>query len=184
MRTRPFFSPAALGALTLGALTLAACGGNDTPAAPADTPTAAEAPAAPAPAAPAPSGATADVTITPVGDEMKYAETEFTVAPGQTVRLTFRNTATSPAMSHNVVILQPGADANAVGQAALSAADNGYIPAAMADQILAHTPLSAPGQTVEVTFTAPAAGDYPYLCTFAGHYAMMRGTMHVVANPS
>jgi azurin len=32
-----------------------------------------------------------------------------------------------------------------------------------------------------VTFTAPAAGDYPYICTFPGHYMTMRGVMHVVA---
>jgi azurin len=41
--------------------------------------------------------------------------------------------------------------------------------------------MSNPGQTVEVTFTAPSAtGDYPFICSFPGHFATMRGTMHVV----
>jgi hypothetical protein len=36
---------------------------------------------------------------------MKYATTEFPVAPGETVRLVFENTATSPSTQHNVVVL-------------------------------------------------------------------------------
>lgn len=48
------------------------------------------------------------------------------------------------------------------------------------DRIIANTPMSAPGETVEVTFTAPSTvGDYPFICTFPGHYMTMKGTMHV-----
>ena len=32
-----------------------------------------------------------------------------------------------------------------------------------------------------VEFTAPAEGEYTYVCTFPGHYMMMQGTMRVVA---
>jgi azurin len=49
------------------------------------------------------------------------------------------------------------------------------------DDIIAHTPMSAPGETVTVEFTAPAEGDYPYICTYPGHYMTMQGTMHVVS---
>ena len=123
---------------------------------------------------------TAEVALAPVGDEMRYAQTEFTVAPGQTVHLVFNNTATSPAMRHNVVILQQGSDVAAFGTAAVAAAATDYIPADMESQVIAHTAMSNPGQTVEVTFTAPEqAGDYPFLCTFPGHFATMQGTMHV-----
>ena len=123
---------------------------------------------------------TAEVALAPVGDEMRYAQTEFTVAPGQTVHLVFNNTATSPAMRHNVVILQQGSDVTAFGTAAVAAAATDYIPADMESQVIAHTAMSNPGQTVEVTFTAPEqAGDYPFLCTFPGHFATMQGTMHV-----
>jgi azurin len=123
---------------------------------------------------------TAEVALTPVGNEMRYTQTEFTVAPGQTVHLVFNNTATSPAMRHNVVVLQQGSDVAAFGTAAVAAAATDYIPADMESQVIAHTPMSDPGQTVEVTFTAPdQAGDYPFLCTFPGHYVTMQGTMHV-----
>jgi azurin len=59
-----------------------------------------------------------------------------------------------------------------------------YIPAG-ADggvhvDILAHTTLVQPGTKTELEFTAPAeAGDYPYICTFPGHFLLMKGTLHV-----
>ena len=81
-------------------------------------------------------------------------------------------------MVHNVVFVTDKGAINRVGQAALSASDNEYIPDD--DAIFAYTPLAQPGQTVEVTFTAPEEpGDYPYICTFPGHYSMMQGTMTV-----
>jgi len=161
-------------------LTLAACGGDEPPATPdpAAPPQTADASAA---APPAFDGPPAEITLTPVGETMAYEQTEFTVQPGQTVRLTFRNTATNATMNHNVVVLAAGADANAVGQAAMEAVATDYIPEAMADQILAHTAMAAPGETVTVEFTAPAAGDYTYICTFPGHFMMMKGVMRVAA---
>lgn len=121
------------------------------------------------------------VTITPVGNQMKFEQAEFTVTAGTEVTLTFENTATSPAMEHNVVLLTDNADAtiNRVGQAASGAAATAYVPED--DAILAYTDLAEPGETVSMTFTAPdEPGEYAYLCTFPGHYAMMQGTMRVV----
>lgn len=124
-------------------------------------------------------GAVHEVTITPVGNEMRYAVTEFTVRAGQQVRLVLNNTATSPAMRHNVVILSDQESIDRVGMAGVQvgeAAD--YVP--QDDAILAYTPMADPGETVEVTFTAPEqTGNYPYICTFPGHYALMQGTMRV-----
>jgi plastocyanin len=59
----------------------------------------------------------------------------------------------------------------------------GYIPPAFKAKILAATPLAGAGETVEVTFTAPATpGSYPYVCTFPAHYAGgMKGTLVVKA---
>lgn len=174
-------------ALAFG-LALSACGGDDVPVtetAPAPAPVA-ETSTAPAPAEVAAEvapydGPAFEATITPVGEQMEYATKEITVHPGQTVRLTFTNTATNPAMSHNVVVLAMNASVNDVGQAAMSAAETDYIPADFSDQILAHTAMAAPGETVTVEFTAPAEGEYTYICTFPGHYMMMQGTMRVVA---
>lgn len=163
--------------LLAAGLVLSACGGGDASTSP---PASAPEAAAPEAAPPVYEGEAAEITITPVGDEMKYAQTEFTVHPGQTVTLTFTNTATSPAMQHNVAILKSTDDIQTVGAAGASAADTDYIAPRTASRVIAHTPMSAPGETVEVTFTAPAAGDYPYICTFPGHFTMMKGTMHVV----
>lgn len=121
------------------------------------------------------------LTITPVGNQMKFEQTEFTVAAGTEITLTFENTATSAAMEHNVVMLTDNADAtiNRVGQAAMSAADNAYIPDD--EGVLAASDLAKPGETVTLTFTAPSEpGEYAYICTFPGHYTMMQGTMRVV----
>ena len=135
------------------------------------------APAGPAPNASAPT----KVTLTPVDNKMKYATTEFTVEPGQEIRLVFENTATSASMQHNVVVLDTDEKSvmKSVAQAGLSVGPSGdYVPDH--DAILAHTSLSKPGDTVEVTFTAPETpGKYGYLCTFPGHWSTMQGTMHV-----
>lgn len=170
--------------LVAALLVFSACGDSDTTAPPPDIPPT-EAPSAEPSAEtfdePPPAGETAEVEISPVGDLMEYEQTAFAVRPGQTVRLAFVNTATSEAMHHNVVVLALNTDADAFGQAAMMAADTDYVPADRADEVVAHTPMSAPGETVEVTFTAPVApGDYTYVCTFPGHYITMRGTMRIV----
>lgn len=113
---------------------------------------------------------------------MKYEQTEFTVPAGEEITITFENTATSPAMEHNVVVLSSNDDAvvDRVGQAAMGAADSEYVPDDEA--ILAATDMAAPGETVFVTFTAPSEpGTYRYICTFPGHYTVMQGTMTVAA---
>ena len=48
------------------------------------------------------------------------------------------------------------------------------------DLIVRHTKLLKPGESETLEFTAPEeAGDYPYLCTFVGHAAIMNGVMKV-----
>lgn len=119
------------------------------------------------------------VVIQPVGDEMKYATTEFTVKAGTPVRVVMENTATQLAMQHNVVITKPGTNTDDVGLAAVQAGEaGGYIP--KHDGVLFYTPLAKPGETTQVEFTAPAPGDYPYVCAFPGHYAFMKGVMHSI----
>jgi azurin len=127
-------------------------------------------------------GAVTEITIQPVGNQMKYEQTEFTVPAGEEITITFENTATSPAMQHNVVVLNTDDDSvvNRVGQAGTAAADTDYVPDD--DAVLAATDMSEPGETVSVTFTAPSEpGDYRYICTFPGHYTVMQGTMTVTA---
>ena len=122
------------------------------------------------------------VTLHPKGNQMKYKETEFTVAPGETIKLVFENTATSPSMQHNVVVINSTEDDvfRRVGESGMQAGSaNDYVQKDD-DAIIAYTPMSKPGETVSVTFTVPdSTGEYGYLCTFPGHWATMQGTMHV-----
>lgn len=116
------------------------------------------------------------------GDDMKFNLAEITAKPGELITIRFKNVGTLPkvAMGHNVVVLKSDADPAAFTSAAATARATDFIPPAMKDQIIAATALSGPGETVDVTFKAPAAGTYPYLCSFPGHYAAgMRGKLIV-----
>jgi azurin len=118
------------------------------------------------------------VVLEPKGNEMLYATTEITAKAGTPLKVVFNNTATSPAMVHNFTLLKPNAPIDEVGLEAIHAGEaKGYIPEH--DAILFYTPMAAPGERVEVAFTVPPPGDYPYVCLYPGHYALMRGVLHV-----
>ena len=168
---------------SLLALMLAACGGDaasDSDAVPSDG----DDVAAESDMASVDSGMdVAEIVLRPAGDTIAFEEssTSFTVQAGQTVNLTLENVATLDIMLHNVVILSSNEDdvANRVGMAAIAAGEaNGFVPEDPA--ILAATPLAQPGETVQITFEAPAEpGTYRYICTYIGHHTLMQGTMIV-----
>ena len=116
------------------------------------------------------------VEITPKGNAMEYAVKSFEVKAGQNVTLVMKNTATMPAMKHNVVILNDASKIQEIGLAAISAEN--HLPDHPA--IVVATPMADAGQTTSVSFTAPTKpGKYTYICTFPGHYNLMQGTMIV-----
>jgi len=116
-------------------------------------------------------------------DMMKFTVTNITARPGEqlTVRLRVVGKMPKMAMAHNFVLLTANADAAAFANAAAMAGATAYIPAARKGDVLAATGLAGAGETVEVTFKAPAtAGSYTFLCSFPGHFAAgMRGTLVV-----
>ena len=115
-----------------------------------------------------------NVNIGSVGETMAYDKTELTVPAGQDITLTFKNNSTT--LKHNWVLVQPGKD-NDVGIAGIKAGEaKGFIPDDPA--VLAHTKLVDPNGSDTVTFKAPPSGDYPYICTNAGHHTVMKGTLH------
>ena len=117
------------------------------------------------------------------GDDMKYSVTSISAKPGETLRIRLVSKGTLPkiAMAHNVVVLKAGAKQIDFVNAASQARATDFIPPDMKDQVLAASTLAGPGETVEVVFKVPAAaGSYPYVCTFPGHFAAgMRGTIVV-----
>lgn len=148
-----------------------------------ETPAAAPAPAAAAAPAPAPAAEVAEITIKPdTANPLAYDLKEFVVKAGQKVKLTFNNTHPAVPQPHNVVIGTAGSKDKLMGLAMQMATApdgmaKGFIPDA--PEILFHTKLLQPNQSETIEFTAPAAGDYPYLCTFPGHGAIMNGVMKV-----
>ncbi len=121
-------------------------------------------------------------TIT-ASDTMKYNVTRIEVAPGEDVKVTLTNVGTQPkqAMGHNWTLLQKGADAAAFANAAVAHKDADYFPAELAGEVLAHTKLLGPRESDSVEFKAPAEpGEYPFLCTFPGHFVSgMKGVLVV-----
>lgn len=118
-------------------------------------------------------------------DTLRFSVEHIVVSPGEEVTVTLVNNTSLPAMamSHNYVQLTADANPKAFDHAALTAKANDYIPKDKAAMIIAHTQLVSGGESDTVTFTAPEQpGDYPYICSFPGHFAAgMRGTLTVTA---
>lgn len=116
-------------------------------------------------------------------DSMLFSELSIAAAPGERLRVVFTNTGTRPkeSMGHNWVLLRPAstAEVNEFGLAAAAAAPT-YLPADRMRQVIVATRMLGPGESDAVEFPVPSQpGEYPYLCTFPGHFTMMRGWLVV-----
>jgi azurin len=118
--------------------------------------------------------------VTAVRGQMKFSIESFTVKPSQRVKITFTN---PDEMQHNLVVIRPGTT-EAVGTLADAmartpdAAERNYIPPT--PDVITSTKLADPNETVTLEFVAPRqTGDYPYVCTFPGHWRIMKGNMKV-----
>jgi azurin len=114
-------------------------------------------------------------------DQMKYNLSEIKVKAGSTVVLTLVNVGTMPKdkMGHNWTLLNAGIDSEEYALEAANAADNDYQVKGRESDVLAHTAILGPGETETLTFTAPEAGSYKYVCTFPAHYGTMNGVLIV-----
>lgn len=118
-----------------------------------------------------------------VKNEMKFDLTEFVVGAGERVELVLDNV---DFMQHNLVIVKPGTKDKVGAAADKMAADpdgasKNYVPEM--PEVLFATALINPEEKVSLKFTAPSEpGEYPYICTFPGHWRIMQGVMKVVAN--
>ena len=114
-------------------------------------------------------------------DQMKYDVEKFEVKAGQKVKLTLKNVGMLPkaAMGHNFVLLKAGTDVTAFAMEAMKFPKKEYLPDSMKGAIIVHTKQLGPDESHTIEFTAPAPGKYDYICTFPGHYALMKGVMTV-----
>ncbi|MFI5193240.1 MAG: plastocyanin/azurin family copper-binding protein [Chitinophagales bacterium] len=110
---------------------------------------------------------------------LKFDMETLTVKAGSRVKLTFHN---NDDMLHNFVITKPGA-ANKVGEAAVKMGLNGekmnFVPSL--PEVMFYTSLLHPKESNTIYFRAPEkAGQYMYVCTYPGHYLVMRGILKVI----
>ncbi len=125
-----------------------------------------------------------EITITTDKTQFIYDIKEFTVKAGTKVKITLVAPQGAIPQPHNLVIIKPGKDAAVIQGAMGMMADpqglaKGYVPESQ--DVVAHTKLINPGETDVLEVEIPAvAGDYPYLCTFPGHFAIMKGVMKVI----
>jgi azurin len=114
-------------------------------------------------------------------DQMKFSVATIEATAGEELKVVLNNVGTLPkeAMGHNWVLLKAGADVAGFATAAMMAKDTDYIPAAKKGDVVASIPVLGPKKSGEVTFKAPAAGEYTFICSFPGHYMLMKGTLKV-----
>jgi azurin len=120
------------------------------------------------------------IRIEAVAAQMKFDRTRFTMAAGETVVIELVN---KDEMPHNLVVGKEGA----LETVSLAAEKMVALPDAFAKNFVPATPevlfairLLNPGETLQVRFTAPQqTGNYPFVCTFPGHWRTMNGIIEV-----
>jgi azurin len=121
------------------------------------------------------------VRIQAVPEQMMFDLRWFVVEAGKPVQIVLFN---PDAMSHNLVVTTPGS-LKEVGTAAAAMTPSTdpkvkpYVPDT--PQVLQATRLLNWGETERLSFAAPEKpGEYPFVCTFPGHWVRMYGIMLVV----
>ena len=112
-------------------------------------------------------------------DLMKFDKNELIVFEGQEITLTLNHTGkmNKEIMGHNFVLLKKGTDLDDFAQRAMLARENEYIPDG--NETIAYTKMIGGGESDTITFSAPDKGSYTYICTFPGHYGLMKGVLIV-----
>lgn len=147
--------------------------------APAGVPGAAAASASPDSGSSSATGATR-LTLAVMPGQMKYDKNLLTVRAGQRVELTLNN---PDDMQHNVVIFKRGAMADYEKELFGSMNEpnaqlRGFVPDS--PNVLVASRLLNAGESTVVAFTAPTEpGEYPFVCSFPGHWMLMRGVLRV-----
>ncbi len=111
---------------------------------------------------------------------LQFATKELRAAPGERLSLTFANPDVVP---HNWALLRPGS-LEKVGDLANklitdpAGAARHYVPDV--PEVLVYADMTQPGGSFTIHFTAPGEkGSYPYICTFPGHWMVMKGVLVV-----
>ena len=112
-------------------------------------------------------------------DNMIYDKNKIEVSSGKKIVLTLNHKGkiSKEFMGHNFVLLKKGINVDEFAKKAVLAKSNDYIP--ISDDTIAFTKMIGGGESTTISFSAPEAGVYNYICTFPGHYMIMRGELIV-----
>ena len=116
-----------------------------------------------------------------LGEYKKTSGGNIIVKRNQPLLIEFNNPDATP---HNFVLVQPnaleevGLAANNMAKDPIAAKNGQFIPESK--KIIAHTKMLKQGETEFLRFKAPRKpGIYPYLCSFPGHWTIMKGNLIV-----
>jgi glucose/arabinose dehydrogenase/azurin len=122
--------------------------------------------------------------IRTVREQMRYDTPRLVVEAGKPFEIIFENV---DFMSHNLLVVKPntrekiGLAAAAMKPEDVDSEGRTYVPAT--SDVLAATKMLQTGEKETLRLTAPAAeGECEYVCTFPGHYQVMRGQLIVTKN--
>ena len=112
-------------------------------------------------------------------DLMRFDKNMLLVQSGQKITLTLNHIGKMDKliMGHNFVLLKKDVDVMAFAEKAVLAKNNEYIPEG--DEVIVYTKLLGGGESDTITFDAPEKGYYTFLCTFPGHWGLMKGKLVV-----
>jgi azurin len=123
---------------------------------------------------------TLTVTLSVIPGQMKFDQTTIAARAGQRVEIAFKNIDDMP---HNVVIFRRGS--MAAYEKELFGSMNepnaqlrGFVPDS--PNVLFASQLMNAGESTVLAFDAPGEpGEYPFVCSFPGHWVSMRGVLKV-----
>ena len=112
-------------------------------------------------------------------DTMKFDQNMLLVKAGSTITLTLNHTGKfgKRGMGHNFVLLKSEVDVPQFALKAAQAYNTEYIPEG--NEIIAYTKLLGGGESDTITFDAPKKGYYTFICSFPGHWQLMKGKLIV-----
>ena len=117
-----------------------------------------------------------------IPNAMQFDKKEISVKAGSRVALLFSNKGC--VLQHNFLLIRPGSK-DLVGDLAdkqiglPDALAKLYVPDSP-DVLVKPAKLIGIGQSDLIEFTVPSEpGDYPYICTFPGHWRLMNGLLKV-----
>ncbi|WP_009965098.1 DUF6797 domain-containing protein [Verrucomicrobium spinosum] len=111
---------------------------------------------------------------------LQFAQKQLVAKSGERLSLEFSN---PDAVPHNVLFIKPGALQRVGDLANKMITDPAglarhYVPES--PEVLVYTDMVQPSHKFTIHFNAPQEkGEYPYLCTFPGHWLVMNGVLKV-----